>query len=122
MASDPMQALPFGSRAEFLRSCALLVLAESDRHGYELAAEITERGYGEPDPAGLYRVLRDMEDEGLVTSSWAPGDYGPARRTYAVTDQGLAALDDSATTARHALRCLDRMLGHYRHIGSQGPN
>lgn len=120
MASHPMQAVPFGSRGEFWRACALLVLAEGDRHGYELVAEIAERGYGDPDPAGLYRALRDMEDDGLVTSSWELGDHGPARRIYAITDEGLAALDDSATAARDALRCLDRMLGHYRRMGRQG--
>lgn len=81
---------------------------------------ITDRGYGDPDPAGLYRALRDMEDDGLVTSSWELGDHGPARRMYAVTDQGLAALDEAAAAARAALRCLDRMLGHYRRMGPHG--
>lgn len=120
MASDPMQALAFGARGEFLRSCVLLVLAEGDRHGYELAAEIADRGYGEPDHGGLYRALRAMEDDGLVTSSWELGDHGPARRMYAITDHGLAALDDSASTVRNALRRLDRVLGHYRRVRPAG--
>lgn len=47
MANDSMSALPFGGRGEFWRACALLVLAEGDHHGYELVAEITERGYGD---------------------------------------------------------------------------
>lgn len=120
MASERMQGLPFGSRGEFLRACALLVLAEGDHHGYELVTEIAERGYDDPDPAGLYRALRDMEDDGLVTSSWELGDHGPARRIYAITDQGLAALDESATAVRAALRQLDRMLRHYRRMGPHG--
>lgn len=120
MASDPMQALTFGARGEFLRSCVLLVLAEGDRHGYELAVEIADRGYGEPDTGGLYRALRAMEDDGLVTSSWELGDHGPARRIYAITDHGLTALDDAASTARNALRRLDRVLSHYRRVRPVG--
>lgn len=116
MAGDTMPALAFGARGEFLRSCVLLVLAEGDHHGYELAAEIADRGYGDPDHGGLYRALRAMEDHGLVTSSWELGDHGPARRMYAITDHELAALHDSASTARNALRRLDRVLSHYRRV------
>lgn len=107
--------LILGARGKFLRACVLLVLAEGTRHGYELAGELAARGYGEPDAGGLYRALHAMEREGLIRSTWEAG-YGPSRRVYAITDEGLDALDDLAAAARNAARCLDRLLHYNRRM------
>lgn len=115
MASDTLVDLPFGVRGQFFRGCVLLVLAEDDRHGYELATALAAWGYGKPDIGGLYRALRAMEQEGLVSSRWEAG-YGPARHVYAITDAGMEALDDSVAAAREALRCLDRLMSYYRRV------
>lgn len=115
MASDTQADLTFGVRGQFFRTCVLLVLAEHDRHGYELASALAAWGYGKPDIGGLYRALRAMEQEGLVSSRWEAG-HGPARHVYAITDAGLQALDDSVAAARDALRRLDRLMSHYRRV------
>lgn len=44
------------------------------------------------DPGLLYRTLRQMEAEGLVTSAWDTEGQGPARRRYTLTDEGLEIL------------------------------
>jgi PadR family transcriptional regulator, regulatory protein PadR len=41
----------------------------------------------------MYRLLRSMEEEGLVTSSWETPESGPSKRVYAITDLGLEALE-----------------------------
>lgn len=116
MATDTVAEMTFSARGTYLRSCALLLLTEGPRHGYELLAELSERGYGSADPGGLYRALRAMEEEGLVTSSWEHGDFGPARRVYAITDAGIEALRESATAVRDMRRRLNRFLRHYRDL------
>lgn len=118
MTGDTQADLTFGARGQFFRTCVLLVLAEDDRHGYELATALAACGYGKPDIGGLYRALRAMEQEGLVSSWWEAG-RGPARRVYAITDAGVESLDGSIATARDALRRLDRLLSFYRRV-SQG--
>ncbi len=44
-----------------------------------------------PDAGVVYRHLRRMEQEGLVTSSLEPG-AGPARKVYTITEAGQACL------------------------------
>lgn len=119
MPTDTLGDVTFTARGTYLRSCALLLLSEGPRHGYELLAELSERGYGSADPGGLYRALRSMEDEGLVTSSWEHGDFGPARRVYAITDAGHQALHESAMAVRDMRRRLNRFLRHYQDLASE---
>lgn len=116
MATDTVGDVTFGARGSYLRSCVLLLLTEGPKHGYELLAQLSDRGYGSADPGGLYRALRSMEEEGLVTSYWEHGDYGPARRVYAISEDGLGALRNSAVAVRDMRRRLNRFLRHYRDV------
>lgn len=72
----------------------LLLLQEGDRHGYELIAGLKRYGLDPEalDSGQLYRILRQMEDSGWVTSSWDQGKAGPARRVYSITEEGQRAL------------------------------
>ena len=42
----------------------------------------------------VYRALRALEDEGLVVSEWRADLPGPAKRSYTLTDDGRALLDE----------------------------
>lgn len=79
---------PVGLPRNYLRPCLLLLLAEGTSHGYDLLEQVGALGLERVDPGGLYRCLRAMDEEGLVTSTWEPSMSGPARRTYELTDDG----------------------------------
>jgi DNA-binding PadR family transcriptional regulator len=83
------------ARVERLAEPALLLLlTERPTHGYELLERLPALLGGERvDVGNLYRVLRGLEDEGLVTSEWRADLPGPAKRTYALTADGRALLD-----------------------------
>ena len=71
----------------------LLSLAAGERHGYGIIQDAEERGVlGVPDVGTLYRALRRMQDDGLISESArrsAP-DAGDERRNYyRVTPLGL---------------------------------
>lgn len=87
-----MSDLSGGLPRNYLRACVLLLLAEASSHGYELLEGMRELGIDRADPGGLYRSLRAMEQEGLVTSAWEESTSGPARRSYTLTDEGKACL------------------------------
>jgi len=73
----------------------LTVLGRGPLHGYGTVREIGEMPMfaGEkPDPAGVYRCLKLMEEQGLLTSSWDLPDAGPAKRSYALTAKGRECL------------------------------
>jgi PadR family transcriptional regulator PadR len=91
--------LPDGSwevraRVERFGEPALLrLLADGPTHGYELLERLPGLlGEERVDVGNVYRALRALEDEGLVTSEWQAALPGPAKRTYTLTDDGRAVL------------------------------
>lgn len=106
-----------GLPRNFTRPCLLLLLAEGPSHGYELLEQIGHLGLERADAGGLYRTLRAMEQEGLVDSWWEPSQSGPARRTYALTDEGQEWLHAWAGSLREVNRLLGRYLVRYEALG-----
>jgi DNA-binding PadR family transcriptional regulator len=82
------------ARVERFGEGALLVaLAARPTHGYELIELLPElSGEERIDVGNLYRTLRSLEEEGLVTSEWRPDLPGPTKRTYTLTAEGHAVL------------------------------
>lgn len=103
-----------GLPRNFLRPCALLLLAEAPRHGYDLLAQLSELGLGTTDPGGLYRLLRALEREGLVESSWETSAAGPARRNYEITAEGVDWLHAWAGALAESRRFVGVFLDRYR--------
>ena len=86
----------------FIEPSLLLLLRDHPVHGYELQERLSELADGdEPVGAGnLYRILRALEDEGLVKSEWHADLPGPAKRTYELTPAGRRVLDRWAEALR----------------------
>lgn len=82
-------------RRAVLETSVLALLAESRSHGYELVDQIGSLAADLVciDPGSMYRMLRGLEQQGLVSSSWETAEAGPSRRVYAITDQGREALE-----------------------------
>ncbi len=98
-----------------LRPAILLLLRDQDSHGYELMGRLAELGVDvPPTTGGLYRSLRTMADEGLLTSYWSTPERGPARRVYAITEQGEQHLEQSMPALAALLRTVRGMLKRYR--------
>jgi PadR family transcriptional regulator, regulatory protein PadR len=92
----------------------LLLLRDRPAHGYELVDGLSELLPGERvDLANLYRVLRGLEEDGLVRSEWSAEEPGPAKRTYELTDAGRRVLDDWATALGRARDRIDAFLTRY---------
>ena len=98
-----------------LRPAILLLLREQESHGYELMGRLAELGVEvPPTTGGLYRSLRTMADEGLVTSYWSTPERGPARRVYSITESGEQQLEGSMPALASLLRTVLGMLNRYR--------
>jgi PadR family transcriptional regulator, regulatory protein PadR len=105
----------------YLRAVLLLLLAEGPAHGYELLEQATELGVDRADPGGLYRCLRAMEQDGLVSSCWEPSPNGPARRTYDLTEEGLDWLHVWAGALSDVHRHLGGYLQRYGAVAGDTP-
>jgi PadR family transcriptional regulator, regulatory protein PadR len=82
-----------GRVERFLEPTLLLLLSEQPSYGYELVDRVAEVIPGErPELGGLYRVLRALEEDGLVRSEWDAEEPGPAKRRYELTPAGRELL------------------------------
>lgn len=115
MSNPRIDDAPGGLPRNYLRPCLLLLLAEGASHGYEMLEQVGVLGLEKADPGGLYRTLRAMEQENLVRSWWEHSQSGPARRTYALTQEGLDWLHAWAGSLREVHRLLGGYLERYEH-------
>jgi PadR family transcriptional regulator PadR len=88
-------------------------------HGYELIELLPEvAGTATPvDVGNLYRVLRALEEEGIVRSEWSADLPGPAKRTYELTADGRRLLDRWAEALRGAQGVISSFLDRYEEEG-----
>jgi PadR family transcriptional regulator PadR len=99
----------------FVEPALLLLLRERPMHGYELIDRLPELTGEEVrvDVGNLYRVLRALEEEGIVVSEWSADLPGPARRTYELTPAGRRLLDRWAEALRDAQHGIESFLNRY---------
>ena len=96
----------------------LLLLRERGAHGYDLLDRLPELiGDERVDVGNLYRVLRALEEQGLVSSEWDETLPGPAKRTYELTDTGAAALERWAASLADTRAQIDRFLERHQERG-----
>jgi len=103
-----------GRMRGFVQPRLLLQLAKKPTHGYELMDALGREGDDATlDPGTLYRTLRMLEEDALVSSTWDTEGTGPARRVYQLTDQGVDYLHAWAITVRRNREHLDHFLVEY---------
>lgn len=111
-----------GQPKNFARPCLLLLLSEAPAHGYELIDRMRPFGFEVNDPASVYKTLRQMERDGIVSSEWELPRRGPARRVYALTSDGRDLLDAWAHTLERNRAVLDSFLSRFAaHTGGAVP-
>ena len=78
----------------FLQSCLLLLLHREPGYGYSLMEGLSEFGYNsdQMDISVVYRTLRDLQANDLVSDSWDDKSLGPNRRVYTITANGETVL------------------------------
>jgi len=104
------------TRWRFTTPAVLLLLRAGPAHGYDLLARLPEifpRASEPPDPGAFYRLLRGLEADGAVTSSWTTGESGPARRVYALTELGVEQLEGWTLTIKREIDAMNRFLKAY---------
>lgn len=82
------------SRGFWLRAWILIILGKKELHGYEIMSKLN---FLYPDMCickgpshmgGGYRILRALEEEGLIESKWETKFGGPPKRIYKLTEEG----------------------------------
>ena len=83
-----------GKQERYIQPSILMGLYSKPSYGYELIQNIQRFGFveGHAPPGMIYRHLRQMEEDGLVSSEWDTDGTGPAKRMYQITTDGAEVL------------------------------
>ncbi len=110
--------MPVAARRRWIEPFVLAMLARGSTYGYAIIGRLEEMHIsdGSLDVGLVYRTLRDLERDGLVSSSWADESAGPRRRAYQLTDAGLEALDDWAAVMRERARLIGEFNADYLEV------
>jgi poly-beta-hydroxybutyrate-responsive repressor len=73
---------------ELLSTSLLAILRDWNAHGYELGKRLADVGLPPFDSGTIYRTLRQLEQDGFISSFWDMSPSGPARRMYSITRAG----------------------------------
>ena len=105
---------PSGWLRSTLRLATVAVLTTEPMHGYAVAQSLAAHGLGTVRGSVLYPALGKLETEGAIVGTWEPGDSGPGRKVYSVTELGHARLRDERRQWRGFATAIDDLLDSSR--------
>jgi DNA-binding PadR family transcriptional regulator len=96
------EELTAGAEAEPLRPVVfaiLVALNDRNQHGYGIMKRVNQqlRRRALLGPGTLYRILKELRDEGLIDYATTPAGADARRRYYRITPQGRRVAQDEAT-------------------------
>jgi PadR family transcriptional regulator PadR len=72
---------------------ALRALEAGPSYGYAIIGDLEQHGLGMIKGGTLYPLLTRYEAAGLVVTEWRPGEAGPGRKYFALTEHGRTELE-----------------------------
>ena len=105
----------------FLQSCLLVVLHREPGYGYSLMDGLQEFGFrsDQMDISIIYRALRDLQANELVSDSWDDNSLGPQRRMYTITPQGEEVLAGWIKNLRQRRKDIEKLEAAYEAVKSK---
>ena len=97
-----------GSQGTWIQLLILRILFETPQHGYALIEKINsyQSGRRPIQPGSLYTILRRMEKDGLLESTWDDKNSRLNRRVYTLSETGVQRLKDGRIMVRNQLNIL----------------
>ena len=93
-----------------LEYCVLLMLKNKTRYGYDILQELERYPIISSTESTVYPLLRRLQKEGFLSSSWQESEEGlPPRKYYALTADGedyVAAMDEEWENLLQAITTL----------------
>ncbi|MEZ3161919.1 PadR family transcriptional regulator [Microbacterium sp. BWT-B31] len=71
----------------------LRALEHGPSYGYAIITELEASGMGAVKGGTLYPLLTRYESAGLVAVEWRPGEAGPGRKFFSLTESGHRELE-----------------------------
>ncbi|MBB3156790.1 PadR family transcriptional regulator PadR [Microbacterium proteolyticum] len=81
-----------------LEGVVLAALARRPAYGYEITADLRERGFADLAEGTIYAILVRIEQRALVDVEKVASEKGPPRKVFTLNDDGRAQLAEFWTT------------------------
>lgn len=94
--------------SKFIQPVILSIVSGGGVSGYRIVKEIGNYAtfhQNPPDPTGVYRYLKDMEDKGILENEAADGED----RRYVLTEHGRWCLENWKKTLRDYIQSLEEL-------------
>jgi poly-beta-hydroxybutyrate-responsive repressor len=110
-----------GKRERYIQPSLLMGLLLKPSYGYELIQNIQDFGFveGQAPPGMIYRHLRQLEKDGLVTSEWETEGSRPTKRVYDLTADGTEVLALWVEHMDRQARKLGAFIDRYRQVSKK---
>ena len=77
-----------------LEGIVLAILSGRSAYGYEITAELRDRGFADIAEGTVYALLIRVEQRGLVDVEKVPSEKGPPRKVYTLNARGQDYLEE----------------------------
>lgn len=88
----------------------LSLIKDKTAHGGEIYQRLKEKFGIDAPRAIIYALLRRMERDGLLVSTWDIRESGPARRMYTITEDGLEYYQSALERFREVMKIIKVLL------------
>lgn len=91
-----------------LELCVLILIADKDQYGYELAQNISDKI--EVAEGTLYPLLRRLTKEAYLSTYLGESTEGPPRKYYAITEKGKSYMEELIYEWRQFSSAVDQFI------------
>jgi len=104
----------------FTPAFILILLVEEKACGMDILKKMDQLIPGNRnDSAIVYRSLKTLEKEGMVTFEWHTPETGPAKKNYTITEKGLEALETYRGDVDQRIKILNFFMDSYDRLKSE---
>ena len=93
-----------------LEGCILSIIQQQPTYGYELSVRLQEFGLSEVSEGSIYPILLRLQKENLIKGTMQKSDFGPKRKYYHLTENGIEALHEFRTQWENIKHPVDRII------------
>ncbi|MBN2075907.1 MAG: PadR family transcriptional regulator [Dehalococcoidales bacterium] len=98
------------SLREILPLAVLGLIKDKPAHGGDIYQRLKENYEIETPRPMVYVLLRRLERNGLMVSSWDIQDSGPAKRRYTITEDGLEYLSHGMERLKKVSKIINQLI------------
>ena len=94
-----------------LEGCILKIVKENETYGYEICEMLISYGFKDITEGSVYPILIRLEKKKLIYSVMKNSPFGPKRKYYYLTDEGIEELKTFISSWQEVKSNVDRVLG-----------